>query len=157
MSEKAPAKFSDIDELFGADLDDIEDLASFETPASGAYVLKVSTSIKEINDKQAVEAAFEVVDTVELKITDESDKKYVAPSAPGTKFSTAFILGSSVAEGFLKAFLLPFAAHFGTKNVGELVRDKIQDVLISANVVRVPDKEDPERFYARVKNITVAS
>lgn len=157
MTEKVAAQFDDINDLFAADLDDIADLSSFETPASGAYVLKVTTSVKEINDKDAVEAAFEIIDTVELKYPDEEDKRYVAPSKPGTQFSTAFILGSSTAEGYLKKFLAPFGEHFGTTKVGELVRDKIKDVVISAIVTRRADKDDPDRFYASVKNITIAS
>lgn len=155
MAELAPAQFSDIDELFGADLDDIADLASFETPPTGAYILKVSTEVKDINKKKAVEAQFELVETVELKNGDINDKDYIPPSKEGTKFSTAFILGTSVAEGYLKRFLAPFGEHYGTKNVGELVRDKIKEVQIAAVVSRVPDKDDPEKFYARVSKISV--
>lgn len=150
MANDTEAKFIDLDSLFAASLDDIADLASFETPPKGAYIGSVTTSTKEINGKPAVEAEFVVVETVELK--DAADKAV----ASGTKFSTAFILGNAVSEGKLKQFLAPFAAHFGSNNIGQLVRDEIKDVTISFTLKHRKDKEDKEKFYPDVGNITVA-
>lgn len=144
------AKFGNLEDLFAASLDDIADLASFETPPKGVYIGSVSCDVKEINSKPAVEASFVVVETVELE--NAADK----PVAAGTKFSTAFILGNSISEGKLKQFLAPFAAAFGTNNVGELVRDRIKDVSISFVLKHRADKEDKEKFYPDVRNITVA-
>lgn len=153
---KKEAQFANLDDLFAADLNDIADLVGFETPPVGSYILKVSTQTKEINDKPAVVADFEVVETVELKITDPDDKKYRAPVKDGTKFSTAFILGNAVAEGRMKQFLAPFAEHFGETKVGVLVRDTIKDVTIAANITNRTDKDDPDIIYAGIKNIQVA-
>lgn len=152
MSTNTPAdaKFTDIDSLFSASLDDIADLPSFETPPKGAYILTVSTDVKEINKKPAVEASYTVVETVELENADEK------PAVAGTKFSSAFILGNAVSEGKLKQFLAPFAAHFGTNNVGELIRDHIKDVTISAVMKHRVDKDDREKIYPDVRNVTVA-
>jgi hypothetical protein len=148
--DKAEAQFANLDELFAANLDDIADLASYETPPKGSYIFTVSTDTKEINKKPAVEAAFTVVETVELE--DANDK----PVAPGTKFSIAFMLGNPVSEGKLKQFLAPFAYHFGATNVGTLVRDTIKEVTVAAIIKHRKDKEDPEKVYADVRNITVA-
>lgn len=153
------AQFKGLEDLFDADIEDIADLPAFETPPPGAYLLRVSTSTKEINDKPAVVADFEVVETVELKIQDESDKKYRAPVKEGTKFGVAFILGHPVSEGRLKQFLVPFAEHFGVKgkgSIGILVRDTVKEVTIAATITNRADKEDPEIVYAGVKNIQVA-
>ena len=147
---KAEAQFANLDDLFAASLDDIADLPSFEVPSKGAYIGTVTTAIKEVNKKPAIEVTYTILETVEL---EDSDDK--AP-APGTKFSTAFILGTPIAEGFLKQFLAPFAEHFGTTNVGELIRDLIQDVQIAFTLGHRADKEDKEKFYAVVKNVTVA-
>ena len=144
------AQFESLDALFGASLDDIADLASFETPKSGTYVLKVSTGTKKINKKDAVTADFEVVETVELK--DDTD----VASKPGTKFNIAFIMGNKFSEGRLKQFLIPFAEKFGEKNVGVLIRDTIKEVIITCQLGNRPDKDDPEKIYAVVKNIEVA-
>ena len=144
------AKFANMDSLFAASLDDIADLPSYETPSKGAYIATVSTNVKDIGGKPAVEAEFTIVETVEL----EAGETKVA--APGSRFSTAFILGNSISEGKLKEFLAPFGAHFGTSNIGELVRDNIKDVTISFTMKHRKDKTDPEKFYPDVRNITVA-
>lgn len=152
------AQFGNLEDLFEADLEDIADLAGFETPPPGAYILKVTTDTKEINKKPSVVANFEVMETVELKVSDESDSKYRAPVKDGTLFSTAFILGNSVAEGRLKQFLAPFGEHFNVKgkgSVGILVRDTIKDVVVAATITNRADKDDPEIIYAGIKNIQV--
>lgn len=148
--EKAEAQFANLDLLFAASLDDIADLASYETPPKGSYILTVTTDVKEINKKAAIEAAFTVVETVEL---DNAEDK---ACAVGTKFFVAFMLGNPVSEGKLKQFLAPFAAHFGTTNVGELVRDTIKDVTVAAIMKHRKDKDDPEKLYADLRNVTVA-
>lgn len=157
--DKAEAQFKGLEDLFDADLEDIADLAAFEAPPVGAYILKVSMDTKEINDKPAVVADFEVVETVELKVTDEEHKNYRPPVKDGTKFSQAFILGNAVAEGRLKQFLAPFGEHFNIKgkgSVGILVRDTIKEVQIACNVTNRASKDDPEIIYASVKNIQIA-
>lgn len=148
--EKAEAKFSGLDDLFAASIDEIADLPSFETPPRGQYVLRCTFDVKEINNKDAVEMAFEVVETVEL-----ADKE-ATPVAPGTKFSTAFILGNAVSEGKLKEALLPYSQKFNEKNIGTLVRDIVKDILISATVTNRKDKDDPDKIYGGVKNVIIA-
>lgn len=150
MADLKEAQFANLESLFDADLADIADLASFETPPTGAYILKATTSTKDINKKPAVVADFEVVETVELK---DSEAKQ---SVPGTRFSIAFILGNSVSEGRLKQFLAPFAEHFGVTNVGALIRDTIKDVTIACSVTNRASKDDPEVIYAGVKNVVVS-
>lgn len=156
-SNDKEAQFKGLEDLFDADLEDIADLAGFETPPAGAYILKVSTETKDINDKPSVVANFEVVETVELK-AEEGKKGYRPPVAPGTMFSTAFILGNPVAEGRLKQFLAPFGEHFGIKgkgSVGILIRDTIKEVRIAATVTNRVSKDDEDVIYAGIKNIQI--
>lgn len=138
-----------IDQLLASSLDDLDDLPSFEVPANGTYIVNVTTTIKEINKEQAVEAAYEVIEVVEL--ADPAD----TPPVPGTKFSQLYTL-NPIGIGKLKEFCKPFAAHFNTPSIGELVKEHIQDVRVAANVKRRPDKTDPEKVYASVKIISVA-
>jgi hypothetical protein len=142
--------FANVDALFSQDLDDLADLPSFETPAPGSYILNVTCEAKTINNKAAIEAAFEVVEVVELK--DPADK--IVPA--GTKFSTAFFLYNEFGVGNLKKFLSPFAAHFGNTNIGNLIRDDMKNVTIACIVKNRKDKTDPEKVYASVDNISIA-
>ena len=149
MAEKVAAQFADLNDLFAAGLDDIADLPSFEVPPKGAYIGTVTTDVKEINGKPAIEALFVVMETVELENADDK------PVEPGSKFSIAFILGSNIAEGKLKEFLAPFGQHFGKTNVGELVQNDIKEIAIAFTMKHRTDKDDKERKYADVRNITV--
>lgn len=153
--DEKEVQFENLESLFAADLADIADLASFETPPTGSYILKVSTSTKKINKKDAVVADFEVMETVELKEDDETAEGYRPPSKDGTKFSISYILGNNIATGRLKQFLAPFAEHFGQTNVGKLVRDDVKEVTIAASVLNRPSKDDPEVIYAGIKNIII--
>lgn len=153
IQSNSSVQFDDVEALFAADLDDIADLPSFEVPPKGAYIGRVTTAMKQINDKMAVEATFEVVETVELKNPED------APCVPGTKFSTAFMLGNEVGAGKMKEFLAPFAQHFdisGPGSIGRLIRDEIKDVTIAFTLKHRADKNDKERIYPDVSNITVA-
>ncbi len=141
---------ANIEDLFSANLDDLADLAAFETPPPGAYILRVSVEPKKINDKEAIEASFEVIETVEL--VDSSNTK---PVANGTKFSTAFFLDNEFGVGNMKKFLQPFAQHFGHGSIGQLIREDIKDLTISAILKNRKDKNDPDKVYASVSNISV--
>lgn len=149
-ANKDAALFDSLEDLFESDIDDLADLASFETPPKGAYVCTVTTIGKQINDKPAVEATFTVVETVELEDSN------AIPVAVGTKFSTMYSIGNEVGIGKLKEFLKPFAAHYGTGKLGDLVRDHIKETSVSLTMKHRKDKTDPEKVYADVRNITVA-
>lgn len=141
--------FSKIDDLFSASIDDLADLPAFEAPPPGSYVLNVSMEVKEVNSKQAVEASLTVIETVEL-----SDPETPAV-VNGTKFSQLFMIDNEFGIGNLKKFLQPFQAHYNAPNVGALIGE-IKDVTISALIKNRKDKNDPEKVYASVSNITIA-
>lgn len=149
-------KFTSLEALFGASLDDIADLPAFEVPPPGTYILGVNVDTKKVNDKWGVEFTFTVQETVGLKIDDPTAPNYRAPSAPGTKFSTMFFLGNKFSIGRLKQTLVPFAEHFGEKSIEKLVTELVKDVTIGAVITNRPDKEDPEKIYAGVRDIQVS-
>lgn len=149
MSKQDDDTIASVDALFSASIDDLADLPSFETPPAGSYILDITLDVKKINEKDAVEASFVVVETVELKDADAT------PVAAGTKFSTAFMLGNKFGVGNLKKLLVPFSQHFGEGNIGTLIRDTVKDVRIACLVTNRKDKEDPDKIYGGVKNIEV--
>lgn len=136
--------------LLDQNLADIEDLPSFEVPPAGTYQLLVSLSTKTVNEHPAVAADLEIISTVQLANSADT------PAVDGTKFGLLFMLDNEFGLGNMKKFLAPFAEHFGTDNVRELVTEKVQNVQITATVKRRVDKEDKEKVYAIVTNIVVA-
>jgi hypothetical protein len=142
------ATFNSVKDLFAANLDDLADIAGFEAPPEGSYILSVTASVKKINQKDAVEASFEVVETVELKTTGDK------PATPGTKFSTLFQLDNEFGVGNLKKFLAPFQEHYRAAGIGALL-EELKGVTIAGTVKHRKDKNDPDKVYGSVINITV--
>lgn len=138
---------SNINDLFSASIDDIADLPSFEVPCPGSYIFEVTLDIKKVNDKDVVEASYEVKELVEPANMGDT-------AVPGTKFSTIFMIDNEYGIGNLKKFLQPFAAHFGNGNIGELIQE-VKQSLIAATLKHRKDKTDPDRVYAVVSNISI--
>ena len=136
--------------LLSKSIDDIEDLPGFEAPVNGMYSLKFSTNVKVINDKDCVEAAFEVIECLEQNNPEEPATK------PGTKFSTLFQLGNDIAEGKLKELVTPIAAHFDVRDLATLVTETCKDLIITAKVKRRADKNDSDKHYADVSQVSIA-
>lgn len=136
-----------INDLFAASIDDIADLPSYEVPVEGSYIFTVSAEVKKVNDKDVVEASYVVQELVE-------PRDPAGTAVPGTKFSTIFMIDNEYGIGNLKKFLTPFAAHFSNNNVGELIGE-IKEVSIAATLKHRKDKNDPDKVYAVVSNITV--
>jgi hypothetical protein len=130
-------------------IDDIDDLPGFVVPPNGMYCLKLNLTPKVVNDKDVVEASFEVVSTIEQNDAD------AVPPKEGTKFSTLYHLGTEIGEGKLKELLTPISAATGVKSIKQLVTETCKDFLISAKVKRRADKEDKDKFYAQISDVTV--
>lgn len=141
----------DIDlDLLDKNLTDIEDLPSFEVPPRGTYTFLVNAGTKKVNGHPCVTLDYEVVDTIQL--ADPTKDK--AP-VPGSKFNSLFMLDNEFGEGNMKKNLAPYAEFFGTDNVKVLVKEKIQNVVIQGSVKHRKDKDDPDRVYGEVKNVTI--
>jgi hypothetical protein len=135
--------------LLDKSIDDIEDLAGFETPVPGIYTLKFSTSLKQVNNKDCVSCDFEVIDCLEQNNPED------APTKPGTKFNTLHQLENDIALGKLKEMLQPISQHFSVSNLATLVTETCKDLIVAGKVKRRKDKTDPDKFYADVGALTV--
>ena len=139
--------------LLDKSIDDIEDLAGFEVPVNGMYSLKFWTLVKVVNDRDCDESNFEVIECLE-----QNDASELATKA-GTKFSVLTHLDNEIALSRFKEMIMPVSQHFGEGNLLKLVTEVCtadQGVIITAKVKRRADKEDKEKFYANVSNVTVA-
>jgi hypothetical protein len=136
--------------LLDMSIDDIEDLAGFEVPPSGVYTMKFNTAIKQVNNKDCVEAAFEVIEC------SEQDDPNAAPAKAGTKFSTLYFLDNEISMGKMKELLIPVAAHFGERNLQVLVTETCKDLIVAGKVKRRADKQDKDKFYADVSGLMLA-
>ena len=149
MSEAQANALDAMDNLLDATLDDLEDLPEFTPFKPGAHKVTASFDVKEINDKQAVELAFTLVETLEL--SDPQQEK----DAPGHTSSTMFLLENEYGRGNLKKCAAPFGVALGFSTIREIV-EGVKDVecLILTTVRK--DKNDPDKVYLNVKEIQVA-
>ena len=136
--------------LLDMSIDDIDDLPGFEVPVNGIYTMKFSTGTKVINNKDCIESNFEVIEC-----NEQNDPNEPATKA-GTKFSMLTMLDNDIALGKFKELVAPIAVHFGERNLLKLVTDVCKDLIIVGKVKRRADKEDKEKFYASVTDVTVA-
>ncbi len=140
-----------IDDLMDMSLDDLKDLPAFEVPPVGHYKLNLSLAFKEVNDKQCIEASFEVQETMEL------GDPAAAPCAPGTKFSTLFQLANEFGQGAFKELMKPLVEGLSLAGLKvPAVVEKVQNVTIFATIKHRKDKNDKEKFYANVVNVELA-
>lgn len=147
----------DIDALLNASMDDLEDLPPVGVPPSGHYNLTVSFDVKEVgDDKKQIPVATYTVDAV----NELSDQDEASEVAVGQQFSEFFYLMKKDGErntfgiGKLKQRLVPFAERFGTTNIGELLKN-VQQIAITAEVKRKPNKKDEDRPNLDLKNVVL--
>lgn len=151
----------DFDTLLDKSIDDLKDLPEYKVPHTGMYKLSVTMTAKEVNNKPALSADFKVRELVELadSTIPEEDR-----AKEGDGFNMLYVLKNEEGEdleiswGRLKELLKPFEAHFGTKNLKELVTQHLSTpVDITAKVTRKERKDDKGevRIDARVTDIAV--
>lgn len=145
--------------LLDMNMEDIEDLPGFEVPPTGEYIFKLTTAMKEINNKIFIETQYEVVECL------KKDKDTDADGKPGNKFSSLYTIRGDGKDkekdeemrrlglGKLKELLAGIAESTGETSVAILVRDYIASALVQGTLKRRADKEDPEKFYGNVKNL----
>lgn len=143
-----PEALNALDNLLDATLDDLEDLPEFTPFKPGAHKVMASFEEKTINDKQAVELSFKLIETLEL--ADSQDEK----DAPGHTSSIAFLLDNEYGRGNLKKCSVPFGEALGLQTIRQIV-EEVKDVecLILTTVRK--DKNDPDRLYLNVKEIQI--
>lgn len=140
-------------DILDQDLEDLPDLAGFDVPVNGQYHLLMSTEVKEVNEKPAVEVSYVV------KACIKQDKDTDTPTPLETKFSQLFFLKGKeeavkMSLGKMKELFAGVSELAGSGNLKVIINFfKENPAMVEATVRRVPDKEDKEKFYARVKNV----
>lgn len=141
--------------LLDKSIDEIDDLPGFAVPHNGMFSLRFNTAIKTINDKEFVEANFEVIEALELNDPTTAEE---GCNKAGTKFSSLFGLEGEHADksiSRLKELVAPIAEATGERNLLKLVTEIIKDMVVVGKVKRRADKTDKEKFYADVSELQV--
>lgn len=139
-------------DILDQDISEIADLAGFEVPPNGEYILGLGVELKSINNKASVVLNYRLISCV--KQDDESEK----PSPVDTKFGQMFQLEGDNADkalSALKPLVAPICEHIGNGKVSAAIRwvQEQQEVIVGATVKRRYDREDKEKIYANVKNL----
>ena len=137
-----------IDDLLDATLDDLEDLPEFKPFPVGAHKVLISLELKEINSKQGVELEMKAIETLELATATDT------PLAEGDTTSTVFFLDNEFGRGALKKVSIPLAEALGTSTIRELI-EACKDVECLVITSLRKDKNDPDRFYTNIKELSV--
>jgi hypothetical protein len=155
MSNDTQISIDDLS-LLDQDITEIAELAGFDVPPNGEYILGLTVELKAVNGKASVVWNYRQIQCV--KQDNEEDK----PTPVDTKFSTLFMLAGDaekveLAKRSLRTASAPFAEYYGETNLLQLVKKMVDagEILIGATVKRRADREDKEKFYANVKNITI--
>lgn len=152
------AAFTDFDSLLNSSMDDLDDLPPVGVPPTGHYTLVVSAervTPTEAGKNEYIKFNYEVEAVNEVKSPEEESQ-----AAAGMKFSQIFSpfkkdgTVNDFGVGFLKEAIAPFAAHFGTRGIGEALQ-AINKVTVAASLVRKVDRKDPERFNFSLKDVVV--
>ena len=150
-------QFADFDALLDAQMDDLEDLPPVGVPPTGHYNLLVSVERKANKDatSEYIQFQYEVEAVNEIK-----DEAEATQAAAGMKFTENFSpikkdgTVNKFGVGFMKEAFAPFAAHFSTGNIGELL-GLVQGVSIAATLVRRADKKEEGRFNFKLSDVVV--
>lgn len=135
------------DSILDACLDDLADLPEFGVYPAGAHRVTIEFAKKEINGKQAIEAAFNLVEHLEL--TDPT----ATPMSAGAKGSVLYFLDNEFAQGQLKAVLKPIAESLGASRLGDVIdQAKGMEVVI---VTKQRMNKDKTQTYCDIKKLIV--
>lgn len=152
------AAFTDFDSLLNSSMDDLDDLPPVGVPPTGHYTLVVSAervTPTEAGKNEYIKFSYEVEAVNEVKNPEEESQ-----AAAGMKFTQSFSpfkkdgTVNDFGVGFLKEAIAPFAAHFGTRGIGEALQ-AINKVTVAASLIRKQDRKDPERFNFSLKDVVV--
>lgn len=145
-----------------ADLDDIEDLASFDVWHTGSVLAKiVQFDKKDINNHPAWVWKLEFQEAMEWTETPNAGEEY---AKAGDTMDVSFMMDNETGAGFMKKFLQPLAV--GLKLEGKAIERARATVgaTICLTGARAPATEKdangkkiiiPGKFYYRILNVLV--
>lgn len=154
------AAFGDIDDLLDATMDDLDGLPPLAVPPTGIYTLSVTIERKPLNDKDALVTAFKVIGITE--VADETEASDVVVGQlfqNGTYTKTKEGKTNEFGIAAFKDSLVPFAQHFfpdswKTLPVRDII-DKVNELNISARIVRTLRKGTDDQYNFRLKEVIV--
>lgn len=151
------AVLNDFDSLMDASMDDIDDLPPIGIPPSGNYDLTVTASREQSQSggNDYIKLAYEVTNVNEVK--EEAEAAEVKAGQKFSELFSPFKKDGTVNEyglGALKERLKPFAAHFGTSAIGGII-EQMQQVNLTATLVRTANKKEEGRFNMRLKDVVI--
>lgn len=138
----------DIESLLDTQIDDIPLPADFVTPPPGYYRLgiqKVEQKTVGANDIDGISLNFIVLETMELSKKDET------PVADESLFSVFYAVGFGIAS-----LAKECKAIYGDEKISvrELL-ERLGGAEVYAVITNRKDKNDPEKKYAAVKQLTL--
>ena len=131
-------------------LDDLEDMPTFEPYPAGAHRALMTLDTKVINDVQAVEAKFKLIETIELA---EPLKDGVKPLVEGAETSVLCQLNNEWGRGTLKLLATPIGQHLGLSTNREVVEECNDIEVIIVSTVQIGKKDGVAR--TKIKELAV--
>lgn len=112
LNEQQAAMFDAFDNM---EVNDLEDLPSFDPYPNGAHLVTIEFERKIVNDKPAVILHTTIIETQQL------DDETVTPPKAGDTYDFMFGISNEYGEGSLKNILAPLAEQTGITNNGQLL------------------------------------
>jgi len=139
---------SDTDDILDMTLDDLEDLPTFEPFNAGAHKVLMTLSLKDINGKESVEAAFKLVETLEL-----ADATKDEPQEAGAETSVLCQLDNEWGRGTLKLLATPVGVALGITSIREVIEECNEFECVIISYVQTSKTDHVRR--TKVKEISV--
>ena len=119
-------------------LDDLEDMPTFEPYPAGAHRALVTLETKVVNDVQAVEAKFKLMENLELA---EPLKDGVKPLEEGAETSVLCQLNNEWGRGTLKMIATPIGQMLGIASIKDVIEECNDIEVIIVSTVQIGKKD----------------
>lgn len=140
---------SELDDLLDMELDDLQDLPTFDPFPEGAHRILLTLEAKEVNKKPAIELTMKIVETLELANPTEDE----APEV-GAETNILYFLDNEFGQGNLKLITPILGKVFGTRNIREIV-EQTTDLECLVLTTQRKNKETGQ-VYTQLKELKVA-
>jgi hypothetical protein len=147
-----------LDNLLEDDLSTINDLPTYEVPPKGFYKLRVkAVEDKMITLKDGAQAPVIQIDYIALEALELSDPTEEAKFKPNMEFGESYFFHNDPekTKSALKTTFAEVSVRFGCKTLKEML-EKLEGLEVFATVNQRKDKNDAEKVYAQIRNVTVA-
>lgn len=140
---------NELDNLLDATLDDLADLPTFTPFPCGAH--RVLATFKRNDEMKAVILDLTMIETIEYANPQDGE---TSPTKEGDTSNAMYQLGNKWGAGNFKKAAKNFVEHVGESGLSAIV-DGVENVECMVLTGLRKDKNDPEKFYLDIKEITV--